>query len=494
MGSIALPSRRWILIALVAAAVALAAMTGVDSVGVNWGTVTSHRLPDKMIVKLLQESRISKVKLFDADPSVIRAFAGTDLELMVAVPNDLLEDMAFSEKAARRFVRRNITKFLSHQDGVNIRYIAVGNEPFLKAYNGSYEDVTIPAIRNMQQAIEQAGIQHKVTLVVPLNADILTNSGNSGKPSQGAIRPDIRRLMRTILEFLDKHKAPFVINMYPFLSLQQDSHFPSDFAFFDGSAHVLSDGRNFYSNVFDASYDLLVSALAREGFPDMEIVVGEVGWPTDGDIYANIPNAQRFNQQLIRHVTSNRGTPLRPGIPIEIYIFGLVDEDRKSVLPGNFERHWGLYRYDGKPKYSLDVSGRGGNGLSSPINLMSVSGVTYLPSRWCVLNPEVDDLSKLPATISYACSYADCSTLAYGGSCNHIGQTGNASYAFNSFYQMNNQRTESCHFGGLGMITETDPSSGNCQFRVEITPWSAASTVWRGGAAVLVVSLLVALS
>jgi hypothetical protein len=45
-------------------------------------------------------------------------------------------------------------------------------------------------------------------------------------------------------------------------------------------------------------------------------------------------------------------------MPFEAYLFSLIDEDIKSILPGPFERHWGLLYFDGVVKYPLDLSGK----------------------------------------------------------------------------------------------------------------------------------------
>ncbi|MCI67020.1 glucan endo-13-beta-glucosidase 8-like, partial [Trifolium medium] len=57
-------------------------------------------------------------------------------------------------------------------------------------------------------------------------------------------------------------------------------------------------------------------------------------------------------------MANKEGSPLRPG-PMNVYLFGLVDENLKSVAPGDFERHWGIFHYDGKPKFPIDLSGKG---------------------------------------------------------------------------------------------------------------------------------------
>ncbi|KAJ7527729.1 hypothetical protein O6H91_16G068000 [Diphasiastrum complanatum] len=445
---------------------------GVNGLGVNWGTISSHPLPPSVVVNLLQANKISKVKLFDADSNVVGALAGTGIEVMVAIPNEMLEMISSSMDAANNWVHDNVTHH-TFTGGVNIRYVAVGNEPFLRSYNGTFNNVTLPALLNIQKALSIANLTGQVKATVPLNADVLSN-GNSTLPSGGIFRPDIHTLMLKLASFLHKNGAPFSVNIYPFLSLQQNVNFPEDFAFFEGTQHALIDGPRTYTNVFDASYDMLVTALEGIGYPNMPIIVGEVGWPTDGDMNANLDNARRFNQELVNHALSGKGTPLRPGKPIELYLFGLIDEDKKSIAPGNFERHWGIYSYDGRGKYALDLSGKG----RSNFNLPKAEGVSYLPLRWCVLNPS-GDMSKLAENVGYACTSADCTALTYGGSCNSIGGDGNASYAFNNYYQLNNQNKDACYFDGLGMVTTEDPSIGSCKFPVQLVPSyfdSAATT------------------
>ncbi|KAJ0864877.1 putative glucan endo-1,3-beta-D-glucosidase [Helianthus annuus] len=191
-----------------------------------------------------------------------------------------------------------------------------------------------------------------------------------------------------------------------------------DFAFFDGSNHPVRDGNRVYTNVFDANYDTLVASLTKAGYPDMKIVVGEIGWPTDGDVNANVKNAKRFNQGVVKHVLGSKGTPARPG-RLEIYLFSLLDENKKSIAPGSFETHWGIFEYDGKPKYELDLTG-----LKRDKGMAPVVGVQYMKRRWCVLNPRVKDLDGLAKEIDYACSLSDCTSLGYGSSCNHLSLVG----------------------------------------------------------------------
>ncbi|XP_025805103.1 glucan endo-1,3-beta-glucosidase 8-like [Panicum hallii] len=431
------------------------------AVGVNWGTMMSHPIHPSAVVEMLRANDVDRVKLFDADPWTVAALAGSGVQTMLAAPNDQLESLARDPRRARDWVRHNVTANLNA--GVDVRYVAVGNEPFLKSYNGSFINITFPALKNMQKALNEAGFGQGIKVVVPLNADIYSSPENKPVPSAGSFRKDINDLMVDIVNFLHVNDAPFVVNIYPFLSLYQNPNFPLNFSFFDGATKPVYDQGVVYTNVFDANFDTLVWSLRKAGVPDMRIIVGEVGWPTDGDKNANVKYAQRFYSGFLKKMAKNVGTPLRPG-HMEVYLFALIDENQKSVLPGRFERHWGLFTYDGKPKFSMDLSGNG------KVNyLAEVKGVQYLPSQWCVFNKDAKDKYKdLPASVNYACSNADCTPLGYGSSCNGLSHDGNISYAFNIYFQTMDQDVRACSFGGLAKITTTNASQGGCLFPVQI--------------------------
>ncbi|KAE8728488.1 Glucan endo-1,3-beta-glucosidase 5 [Hibiscus syriacus] len=259
--------------------------------------MATHKLPPETVVQMLKDNGITKVKHFDADSKTMDALAGNDLEVMVAIPNDQLLAMNSYDRA-KQWVKKNITTY-NFKGGVNIKYVAVGNEPFLTSYNG-FINTTFPALQNIQNA-----------------------------------------LMMQIVNFLANNSAPFTVNIYPFLSLYGNDDFPFNYAFFDGGNPIVDNGIR-YTNVFDANFDTLVSALKTVGHGDMPIIIGEVGWPIDGDKNANTANAQRFYNGLLPRLAANTVTPLRPEY-IEVYLFGLIDEDAKSIAPGNFERHWGSF-------------------------------------------------------------------------------------------------------------------------------------------------------
>lgn len=270
--------------------------------------------------------------------------------------------------------------------------------------------------------------------------------------------------MDQIVAFYHNNSAPFTVNIYPFLSLYYGKgKFPVDYAFFDGNSNPLMDKGAAYTNVLDANYDTLASVLDNAGYKDMPIIVGEIGWPTDGDSNANVTLAQKFYKGLVKHLAAKKGTPLRPNDQMNVYLFSLIDEEGKSILPGDFERHWGIFSYDGQPKFDLDITGKGG-----PNTLVGAKDVKYLAKQWCVVNPSVTNKTALVENTDYACQNADCTSLGNGSSCISLDDLGQASYAFNSYFQNFNQQNASCHFDGLATLTTKDPSTGSCKFNVQL--------------------------
>ncbi|KAM3239859.1 hypothetical protein ACQJBY_053510 [Aegilops geniculata] len=437
---------------------------GVGAIGANWGTQASHPLPSDTVVKMLKDNGFQKVKLFDAEDGTMSALRKSGLEVMVGIPNELLTTMANSMKAADKWVEKNVSNYLNK--GCNVRYVAVGNEPFLSTYNGSFLLTTFPALKNIQSALVKAGLGNQIKVTVPQNADVYDTA--TGKPSDGDFRTDIHDRILEIVKFLSDTGGVFTVNIYPFISLYIDPNFPAEYAFFDGRSQPVVDGSATYTNMFDANHDTLIWALKKNGYGNLPIVIGEIGWPTDGDMNANAQLAQRFNQGFMTHIATGQGTPMRPG-PIDAYLFSLIDEDDKSIQPGNFERHWGIYTYDGIPKYQLNF------GVPNS-QIKRASGVKYLDKKWCVLKPTVSlDDPKLPDTVSYACARADCTSLGYRTSCGMLDTRSNISYAYNSFYQKNDQDDVACGFSGYATTTGQDPSTGTCRFGIMIEVDSAYS-------------------
>ncbi|KAK9268179.1 hypothetical protein L1049_010621 [Liquidambar formosana] len=203
------------------------------AIGVNWGTLSFHRLSPTTVVDLFKQNKIQKVKLFEADPDALKALMGSGIQVMVGIPNEMLFLLSSSTQASDLWVRQNVSAY-TVKGGVDIRYVAVGNEPFLSSYSGQYVSYVMPALLNLQQSLARANLANFVKLVVPCNADAYESS----LPSQGAFRPELTQIMTQLVSFLNSNGSPFVVNIYPFLSLYGNSDFPQDYAFFEGTTHA----------------------------------------------------------------------------------------------------------------------------------------------------------------------------------------------------------------------------------------------------------------
>ncbi|KAK6784620.1 hypothetical protein RDI58_018075 [Solanum bulbocastanum] len=170
----------------------------------------------------------------------------------------------------------------------------------------------------------------------------------------------------------------------------------------------------------------------RTTFPALQNVQAALVKAGQGNqVKVTVPlNADVYESSSSLPSGGGKGTPMRP-VPVYAYLFSLIDEDAKSIQPGNFKRHWGILPYDGRPKYSLNL------GTTNSGSLIPASVVKYLEKKWCVLKPNAKlDNPEVAPSVSYACARGDCTSLGYETSCGGLDARENISYAFNSYYQI----------------------------------------------------------
>lgn len=196
----------------------------------------------------------------------------------------------------------------------------------------------------------------------------------------------------------------------------------------------------------------------------MKLVVTQIGWPTDVLEVGTVPNAERFYGSFLPYIASNIGTPLKPGLNIDVFLHSLSDENKLSLDWGPFQRQWGMYQFNGEPKFRIDFTGQGREVWPS-----IARGFTSMPTRWCVFNGDMRDNKTVSDEVDKCCKLADCSTLEEGGSCSHLDYKQEVSYAFNRYFQTTvTNQTDICYMKGLGEIVYKDPSVGGCSFSIEI--------------------------
>nr|XP_043629349.1 glucan endo-1,3-beta-glucosidase 11-like [Erigeron canadensis] len=335
----------------------------VTSVGINYGQIANNLPTPEHVVPLVKSIGATRVKLYDADPKVLKAFANTGVEFIVGLGNEYLSKMT-DPSNAQIWVKQNVQCYLP---ATKIVSIAVGNE-VLTFNDTSLSGCLLPAMQAVHTALVNLKLDSQVTVTTAHSVAILQNSY---PPSSGSFRPDLKTCISPILDFLSKTCSPFLINAYPFFAYKANPKQVSlDFVLFQPNDGVVDPVTNLhYDNMLFAQIDAVYAALASLGYKKLPVQISETGWPSKGDqdeLGASPENAKKYNGNLLKIIGQKKGTPARPNNDLNIFVFAMFNENLK---PGpTSERNYGLFKPDGTPAYGLGFSGiavSSGNSTSS---------------------------------------------------------------------------------------------------------------------------------
>ncbi|CAK9148573.1 unnamed protein product [Ilex paraguariensis] len=288
------------------------------------------------------------MRVYDPIPETLNALRGTNIEIILDVPNRNLESLASDAATATDWIQRNI---IAYSPDVRFRYIAVGNEVDPNTDKSQYVRFVLPAMQNIYNAIVASGLQDQIRVSTATYTGLL---GNSSPPSEGSFLENVRQFVDPIIGFLAQNNLPLLVNVYPYFSYIGDTvNIPLPYALFTAT-DVVRDHDLEFRNLFDAILDAHYSALERAGGPNLQIVVSESGWPSEGGTAANLDNAGTYYRNLIDRVRGGTGTPKRPGNAIETYLFAMFDENLKEG--DETERHFGLFYPNQQPKYQISFN------------------------------------------------------------------------------------------------------------------------------------------
>ncbi|XP_074318054.1 glucan endo-1,3-beta-glucosidase [Silene latifolia] len=324
-------------------------MAGIEAmIGVNYGMMADNLPPPENVANFLADSTIiNRVRLFDANPYMLQAFAHTKLAITITIPNLLIPQFT-NLTFAQEWINTNIS---THIRFTNIIRILVGNE-VLSTGNKLLITYLVPAMQTLHRALLAAALDRKIQISTPHSLGVLSSSS---PPSSGIFRQGYdEHVFRPLLKFLRDTGSPFIINPYPFFDTSNET---LNYALFMPNHGVFDYNTNVnYTNMLDAQLDSVFCAMKRLGFDDVDIVIGETGWPSQGDplqVGVDPQCAAVYNANLVRHVTSGVGTPLMLNRTFETYVFALFDEDLK--FGPTFERHFGLFGPNLTPKYNVGL-------------------------------------------------------------------------------------------------------------------------------------------
>ncbi|KAK8462298.1 hypothetical protein SEVIR_1G183700v4 [Setaria viridis] len=323
------------------------------SIGVNYGQIANNLPSPARVSWLLRSMRISKVKLYDADPNVLRAFLGTGVEFVVGIGNEAVPSMT-SPAAAQAWLQQHVVPHLL--SGARISCVTVGNEVF-KGNDTALQAAVLPAMVSVHRALSALGLQGRVNVTTAHSLDIM---GPSFPPSSGAFHPAALGHLRPFLAFLSATRSPFLINCYPYFAYKEDpARVPLEYVLFQPNAGVADPRTGLrYDNMLYAQVDAVYAAIQALGYTDVEVKVSETGWPSRGDPDepgATPEYAGTYIRNLLQRIEMKQGTPLRPATPVDVYVFALFNENLK---PGPAsERNYGLFYPDGTPVYNVGLHG-----------------------------------------------------------------------------------------------------------------------------------------
>ncbi|KAK1682989.1 hypothetical protein QYE76_043837 [Lolium multiflorum] len=334
------------------AAPAHEAVAAALSIGINYGQIADNLPSPSRVSSLVRSMQVSKVKLYDADQNVLRAFLNTGVEFVIGIGNENVSAM-LDPATAQAWVQHHVRPYLP---STRITCITVGNEVF-KGNDTALKDNLLPAMKSVYGALGALGLQGQVNVTTAHSLDIM---GSSYPPSAGAFRPDVAPYITPLLDFLSAARSPFLINCYPYFAYKDDpSGVPLEYVLFQPNAGVTDPvtGLN-YDNMLYAQVDSVYAAIQALGRTDVDVKISETGWPSRGDpdeAGATPQYAGIYIGNLLRRIEMKQGTPLRPAVPIDVYVFALFNENLK---PGPAsERNYGLFYPDGTPVYNVGLRG-----------------------------------------------------------------------------------------------------------------------------------------
>jgi hypothetical protein len=216
-------------------------------IGVNYGQVADNLPPPSETVKLLQSTSIQKVRLYGADPAIIKALAGTGVGIVIGAANGDVPSLASDPNAATQWINSNVLPFYPAS---KIMLITVGNE-ILMSNDPNLVNQLLPAMQNVQKALEAVSLGGKIKVSTVNSMTVL---GSSDPPSSGSFAAGYQTGLKGILQFLSDTGSPFAINPYPFFAYQSDPR-PETLAFclFEPNAGRVDSKTGIkYTNMFDA--------------------------------------------------------------------------------------------------------------------------------------------------------------------------------------------------------------------------------------------------
>ncbi|KAG8390075.1 hypothetical protein BUALT_Bualt01G0045700 [Buddleja alternifolia] len=351
-----------------AAFLLLLSAASATTIGITYNPSTPNLPPPDHVVSTFQSLHISAVRLINPTPAAVRAFAYTNITLLLSVPNHLIPSFAANRSAAIQWLYSYV---LPYHPRTRISLISAGSDAITAAATSDPtldpSTVIIPAMRNLHFSLIDLGIK---TISVSTTLSFIDIMTTSFPPSAAEFQEPIGSLIiHPLLQFLSETNSSFLINLYPYNVYRINSEIPIGYALFQEHPFnfrddVITGVR--YRNLFDMMVDAIVASMAVSGQENIPVIVTETGWPSESEAQAAGNYAEMYLKGLVRHLRSGLGTPLRKEGVAEAYIYQLFDEGTNgeangttigAALSGGGGHSWGIMYPNMTMKYKINFSG-----------------------------------------------------------------------------------------------------------------------------------------
>ncbi|MCI18631.1 glucan endo-13-beta-glucosidase-like protein [Trifolium medium] len=151
--------------------------------GVNYGQLGNNLPTPTTSVSLIKNLNAKRVKIYDANPQILKALENTGIQVSIMLPNELVTNVSSNQTLANQWIQSNVVPFYPK---TLIRYLLVGNELISSTTNQTWPHI-VPAMHRIKHSLTTFGL-HKIKVGTPLAMDVLQTSF---PPSNGTFRNDI---------------------------------------------------------------------------------------------------------------------------------------------------------------------------------------------------------------------------------------------------------------------------------------------------------------